>query len=235
MKKISLLAVVAVVSLGMVFASCDSKKSIGSVKLNSEIDTVSYLLGANFGQGLRQQISTFPDPGNVEALINGFENAAKGDSVHLGMDAQGLQMFLDSYFRGLSTRIADQNLTEGQAFLNENKSKAGVITTESGLQYKVITEGTGPKPKAEDVVKVHYEGKYIDGTILDSSIQRGEPAEFQVGGVIRGWTEALQLMPVGSKYILWIPTELAYGTMRQDVKPNSMLIFEVELLEIVKQ
>ena len=235
MKKISLLAVVAVVSLGMVFTSCDSKKSIGSVKLNSEIDTVSYLLGANFGQGLKQQISTFPDPGNVEALVNGFVNAANGDSVHLGMDAQALQMFLDSYFRAQSVRVADQNLAEGQAFLSANKTKAGVITTESGLQYKVITEGTGPKPKAEDIVKVHYVGTYLDGTELDNSVRRGEPEQFQVGGVIRGWTEALQLMPVGSKYTLWIPTELAYGTSRQDVKPNSMLIFEVELLEIVKQ
>jgi FKBP-type peptidyl-prolyl cis-trans isomerases 1 len=235
MKKISLLAVVAVVSLGIVFSSCDSKKSMGSVKLNSTLDSVSYLLGANYGQGLRQSLSTFPDPGNVDAMISGFMNAAKGDSIHLGMDAQTLQMFMDTYFREMSARISEKNLEEGRAFLNENKSKSGVVTTESGLQYKVITEGTGPKPKPEDVVKVHYEGKYIDGTILDSSVQRGEPVEFQVGGVISGWTEALLLMPVGSKYILWIPTELAYGTSRQDVKPNSMLIFEIELLDIVKQ
>ena len=235
MKKISLLAVVAVVSLGIVFSSCDSKKSMGSAKLTSEIDSISYLLGANYGQGLRQNLSTFPDPGNVEALISGFVNGANGDSIHLGMDAQAIQMYLDTFFRGLSTRIANQNLEEGRAFLNENKTKDKVVTTESGLQYKVLTEGTGPKPKAEDIVKVHYVGTYLDGAELDNSIRRGEPVEFQVGGVISGWTEALLLMPVGSKYILWIPTELAYGTSRQDVKPNSMLIFEIELLDIVKQ
>ena len=235
MKKFKLLAIMAIVSLGIVFVSCDSKKSTGSVKLNSEIDSISYLLGASYGQGLRQNISTFPDPGNVEALISGFVNGANGDSIHLGLDAQTLNMHLNTYFQGLSARIADQNLAKGRAFLAENSTKSGVITTTTGLQYKVITEGTGPKPKAEDVVRVNYRGTYLDGAEFDNSERNGGPAEFPVGRVIAGWTEALQIMPVGSKYTLWIPTELAYGTSRQDIQPNSMLIFDVELLEIVKQ
>ena len=120
--------------------------------------------------------------------------------------------------------------------MNENKTKKDVITTESGLQYQVVTEGTGEKPTAEDKVKVHYTGTLLDGTVFDSSVERGEPAEFGVGQVIKGWTEVLQLMPAGSKYIVWIPSELAYGERGAggDIKPNSTLKFEIELLEIVK-
>ena len=118
----------------------------------------------------------------------------------------------------------------------ENKTMSGVITTESGLQYQVVTEGKGAKPTADDKVKVHYTGTLLNGTKFDSSVDRGEPAEFGVGQVIKGWTEVLQLMPVGSKYIVWIPSELAYGERGAgaDIRPNSTLKFEIELLEIVK-
>jgi FKBP-type peptidyl-prolyl cis-trans isomerase FklB len=124
----------------------------------------------------------------------------------------------------------------GQAFLAENKTKPGVITLPSGLQYMVLKEGTGPKPVATDKVKCHYEGTLIDGTVFDSSIKRGEPIEFAVTGVIPGWTEALQLMPVGSKWKLFIPSDLGYGDQGAGaaIKPGSTLIFEVELLDIVK-
>jgi FKBP-type peptidyl-prolyl cis-trans isomerase FklB len=125
---------------------------------------------------------------------------------------------------------------QGQAFLAENKTKPGVVTTASGLQYIVLKEGTGPKPTANDKVKCDYEGKLIDGTVFDSSIKQGKPIEFAVTGVIKGWTEALQLMNTGSKWRLFIPSDLAYGDqqMGPDIKPGSTLIFDVDLLEIVK-
>jgi len=130
-----------------------------------------------------------------------------------------------------------KNLEVGRKFLEENKNKPGVITTESGLQYEIIKAGNGPKPTLADQVKCHYHGTLIDGTVFDSSVERKEPAVFPVSGVIRGWTEALQLMPVGSKWKLYVPSELAYGERAQGakLKGNSTLIFEVELLEIVKK
>jgi FKBP-type peptidyl-prolyl cis-trans isomerase FkpA len=132
--------------------------------------------------------------------------------------------------------MAVKNKTEGEAFLARNKSASGVKTTASGLQYQAIKEGTGPKPAATDTVRVHYVGTLLDGTKFDSSIDRGEPAQFALNAVIPGWTEALQLMPVGSKYKLWIPSELGYGDRGTPgpIGPNATLAFEVELLEIVK-
>jgi FKBP-type peptidyl-prolyl cis-trans isomerase len=129
---------------------------------------------------------------------------------------------------------ADKNLADGEAFLKENATKEGVVTTESGLQYKIVTAGDGPKPGAGDVVKVHYRGTLLDGTEFDSSYKRGEPVTFPVGGVIPGWVEALQLMPVGSKWELYIPSGLAYGPggAGNQIGPNSTLKFEVELLSI---
>jgi FKBP-type peptidyl-prolyl cis-trans isomerase FklB len=129
---------------------------------------------------------------------------------------------------------ADKNKTEGQTFLAANKAKEGVKTTASGLQYKVITEGTGPKPTPNDTVVCNYKGTLLDGKEFDSSYKRGEPATFPVGGVIKGWTEALQMMPVGSKWQLFIPSDLAYGERGAgaDIGPNSTLIFEVELVSI---
>lgn len=129
------------------------------------------------------------------------------------------------------------NLEAGEKFLAENKSKEGVVTTESGLQYQVIKQGNGPKPSLTDQVKCHYHGTLIDGTVFDSSVERKEPATFYVNGVIKGWTEALQMMPVGSKWKLFIPASLAYGDRAagEKIKANSTLVFEVELLEIVKK
>jgi len=130
----------------------------------------------------------------------------------------------------------EQNLIESRQFLEANKQNEGVVVVPSGLQYKILTQGEGNKPTASDIVKVHYHGTITDGTVFDSSVERGEPSTFNVSGVISGWTEALQLMPVGSKWILYIPPELAYNDQaRGDViEPNMALIFEVELLEIVE-
>jgi FKBP-type peptidyl-prolyl cis-trans isomerase FkpA/FKBP-type peptidyl-prolyl cis-trans isomerase FklB len=234
MKNLSLLAVMAMVIMGIAFSSCDSRKS---VSLKSDIDSVSYIVGASYGQGLKEQIKQYPvAQGNIDALIDGFTNAAKGDSVYLGMNMQEAQAFAQNYFQNLQIRVAEETKAEGEKFLEENKTKSGVVTTQSGLQYKVITEGTGIKPSAEDTVKVHYDGKLLDGTKFDSSIGRGEPVSFPLNGVIRGWTEGVQLMSVGSKYIFWIPADLAYGMQSpsQLIKPNSTLEFEVELLEVSK-
>ena len=138
--------------------------------------------------------------------------------------------------RKANAGIIETNHKAGEAFLAENKTKPGVVTTASGLQYMVIKEGTGPKPQPSDKVKCHYHGTLIDGTVFDSSIDRGEPIEFPVTGVIQGWVEALQLMPVGSKWKLFIPPSLAYGDNAAGPKitPGSTLIFDVELLDIVK-
>lgn len=145
-------------------------------------------------------------------------------------------MFIQSYFQKLMDKKSEAAKADGVKFLEENKKKEGVQTTASGIQYKVNTMGTGPKPLATDRVKVHYTGKLIDGTVFDSSVERGEPAVFPLNGVIPGWTEALQLMPVGSKWTIYLPSDLAYGERGagQQIPPHSTLIFEVELISIEK-
>ena len=232
MKKVSVLAAAAAVTLGMFFISCGSKTN---VSLKSDVDSVSYAIGVSTGLGYKENLKTLPGgEANVDALIAGFIQAIKGDSTKMNMEQA--REYMQKYFVEASAKEANKTKEEGEKFLAENKKKSGVITTESGLQYQVITEGTGAKPTAEDHVKVHYTGTLLDGTKFDSSVDRGEPAEFPVSQVIKGWTEGLQLMPVGSKYIFWIPSDLAYGDRGagQMIKPNSTLKFEVELLEIVK-
>ncbi|WP_459188543.1 FKBP-type peptidyl-prolyl cis-trans isomerase [Parabacteroides sp. APC149_11_2_Y6] len=234
MKKINVLVATAIVAMGMTVTSCDSHKS---ASLKTAADSVSYAIGISTGAGYKDNLKTLPgDPANVDDLIAGFTQAIKGDSAAMKMTPQAAQAYIQTYFMEASARDAKKNKEEGEKFLAENKGKKGVITTESGLQYQVEKEGTGAKPTAEDKVKVHYTGTLLDGTKFDSSVDRGEPAEFGVGQVIKGWTEVLQLMPVGSKYIIWVPSELAYGERgaQPDIKPNSVLKFEVELLDIVK-
>ncbi|MBK5719619.1 FKBP-type peptidyl-prolyl cis-trans isomerase [Dysgonomonas sp. Marseille-P4677] len=179
---------------------------------------------------------------NVDAFVDAFSNSLKGDKLILDNAEEIVQ---EAVQRGQAEKEAAQaeeakaqyaaQIAEGDKFMAENKAKADVITLPSGLQYKVITEGTGAKPTVSDRVTVHYKGTMIDGTTFDSSIDRGEPATFGVSQVIKGWTEALLLMPVGSKWILYIPYDLAYGSRDQGViKPFSNLIFEVELIDIEK-
>ena len=149
---------------------------------------------------------------------------------------QAAMMKLQEMAMKKQQETAETNAKAGKEYLEKNKSAAGVKTTASGLQYIVEKEGTGPSPKKDDVVKVHYKGTLTNGEQFDSSIERGQPAEFPVGGVIPGWTEALQLMKVGGKAKLFIPAELAYGPSgRPGIPPNSVLLFDVELIEIVKQ
>lgn len=220
--------------MGTALTSCGGG-SIPSEKLNKAVDSASYALGVSTGASYKENLKNLPgEEIDVDNVIAGFVQAIKGDS--LKMTPEAAQRYLNNYFMEAQTREANENKEAGEKFLAENKTKDGIFTTESGLQYQVITEGTGAKPTATDRVKVHYTGTLLDGTKFDSSLDRGEPTVFGVNQVIKGWTEGLQLMPVGSKYIFWIPSELAYGRQGagRDIKPNSVLKFEVELLEIVK-
>ena len=235
MKKISVLVATVIVAMSASFTSCDSHKS---ASLKTAVDSASYAIGINTGANYRTNLKTLPGgEANIDDLIAGFIQAIKGDSAAMKMTPETAQQYLQTYFVEASAKEAAQNKEAGEKFLAENKTKEGVITTESGLQYKVEKEGTGEKPTAADRVKVHYTGTLLDGTKFDSSVDRGEPAEFGVSQVIRGWTEGLQIMPAGSKYIFWIPSDLAYGErgVGQDIKPNSVLKFEVELLEVIKE
>jgi FKBP-type peptidyl-prolyl cis-trans isomerase len=217
-------------------AGCQNSSKSGEVKLASRNDSVSYSLGVLIGENNKQQMKGAPgvDQLNKEILIAGFLNAFKGDSVQIKPAKANAN--IQAFFTQISKVEGEKNIKAGADFLAANKAKEGVVTLPSGLQYKIIKAGTGVKPKAEDQVKCNYEGKTLEGKVFDSSIKRNEPATFPVNRVIPGWTEALQLMPVGSKWELYIPAALAYGEKGagQDIKPNSTLIFEVELLEIVK-
>jgi len=217
--------------------SCNQSGVSTNVSLSNAVDSVSYAIGINFGSGLREQLKTLPGGNpNVEAVIAGFASAIKADSASLKLDEQTAMAYVTQYITGEQTRDAEVTLEEGEAFLSANKTKDGVITTESGLQYKVLKEGTGAKATINDQVKAHYTGKLLDGTVFDSSVERGEPLTIALTQVIRGWTEVMQIMPVGSKYQVWIPSDLAYGPQGagQIVKPNSTLEFEIELLDIVQ-
>lgn len=233
MKKISVLAVSAIVALGVTATSCDSKRS---ASLKTSADSASYAIGIANGSMFKQNLEGMPGgPVNIDDLLAGFEAALKSDSSAMKMTPERAQSFLNTYFVEAQAKESQKTKEEGEKFLAENKTKDGVITTESGLQYKVEKEGTGAKPTASDQVKVHYTGTLLDGTKFDSSVDRGEPAVFGVGQVIKGWTEILQIMPVGSKYVIWVPSDLGYGEHgTRGIKPNSVLKFEVELLDIVK-
>lgn len=236
MKKLSILAVAFVAAVSISVTSCDSKPS---AKLNKGIDSASYAIGIFNGSQFHQGLSTFPgkEPLNIDALLAGFAQALKNDTAAFKMSVEDAQNYLQTYVMYVQEQEANASREESEKFLSENKAKAGVITTASGLQYQVEKEGDGPRPVDTDMVKVHYTGTLLNGTEFDSTAQNGgEPATFPVNGVIPGWTEALKIMPVGSKYILWIPAELAYGSRATgNIPANSTLKFEVELLEIVKE
>jgi FKBP-type peptidyl-prolyl cis-trans isomerase len=207
-----------------------------SKEINTEIEKTSYALGINIGQSLRQ----IPMELDTEAVVQAVTDVLAGGKIALPQEEyaatmQAFQAKMQAAEQEAAQAASSQNSVAQESFLAENKAKDGVVTTESGLQYTVITEGDGAKPTAENTVRVHYTGTLLDGTVFDSSVQRGEPAEFGVGQVIAGWTEALQLMNVGSKYKLFIPADLAYGDRGagQAISPGAMLIFEVELLDIV--
>ncbi len=232
MKIKSLLFIFVVVSL--ISSSCQ-KGGMGKVSLKTDIDSTSYALGVLIAQQNKQSLETVPggDKINIDILSAAFRQVLKGDSTLVSPNEAN--EMVSNFFQKMSEKVAQENLEEGNAFLEKNKAREGVKTTESGLQYEILKEGTGPVPTAENVVKVHYHGTTIDGKVFDSSVDRGEPAQFPVTGVIPGWVEALQLMPVGSKWKIYLPSELAYGERGAggNIEPNTALVFEVELLEIV--
>jgi FKBP-type peptidyl-prolyl cis-trans isomerase FkpA len=195
---------------------------------------ISYMVGMDIGRGLTQ----IKDDIDIKVVEQALEAVLKGEKTTMTQE-EALQV-RQAYMQQMQAKrvteqkaAAEKNKSEGTAFLAKNKSKSGVKTTASGLQYEVEKEGTGPKPKATDTVKVNYLGTKIDGTKFDSSYDRGQPATFPLNGVIKGWSEGLTLMPVGSKYKLYVPADLAYGENAPGpIGPNATLIFEVELLGI---
>jgi FKBP-type peptidyl-prolyl cis-trans isomerase len=210
-------------------------KSSTVLSLKTQKDKFSYALGMNLGKNLHQQ-AVAVDP-NI--LARGLKDALTGGKTLLTEDeARAALTAAQAEVRAKQQEKMQQagaeNKKEGETFLAANKAKDGVVTLPSGLQYKILTAGTGPKPAASDTVVCNYRGTLINGTEFDSSYKRGQPATFPVGGVIKGWTEALQLMPVGSKWQLFIPADLAYGDRGAgaDIGPGATLIFEVELLSI---
>ena len=199
------------------------------VLLKTEMDKVSYTIGVQLGQNFKKQGIEI----KIESLMCGLKDAMAGRKLALSQDR--MREVLMGFQQGMMAKQAAKNLAEGMAFLEANKTKKGVKVLPSGLQYKVTKEGTGRSPVANDKVRTHYRGTFINGEEFDSSYKRNKPAEFSVSGVIKGWTEALQLMKEGGKWKLYIPPNLAYGEgARPGIPPNSTLIFEIELLEVVK-
>lgn len=201
------------------------------MKLTTEVDSVSYSIGLNIAENLSNQgLGEL----NIEALAKGMDDFfAKND---LAISKEQGEQIIQSYMQRKAMEAANVNKKAGEEFLSENGKKNGVVTLPSGMQYEIIEAGNGPIPKASDKVRTHYHGTLIDGTVFDSSIERGQTATFGVTQVIQGWQEALQLMPVGSKWRLYIPYNLAYGERGAggQIGPFATLIFDIELIEIVK-
>jgi FKBP-type peptidyl-prolyl cis-trans isomerase FklB len=193
-----------------------------------KMDSVSYSLGVLFAQNFKNGEKVDIDPA---AMSQGFDDAVKGKET---ISAEKANQIFSGFMQAASQKKYAGNIEAGKTFLAENAKRAGVMTTASGLQYEVVTAGTGVKPTASDKVTVHYHGTLPNGKVFDSSVQRGQPIDFPVNGVIAGWTEALQLMATGSKWKIFIPSSLAYGERGAgaDIGPHQALVFEVELLKV---
>ena len=217
-------------------ASAGQAATAQASMFQTEQDKISYIIGTQIAQSIKKQGVEV----NLEPLMWGLRDVLEGNTLKLTQAEtqkvyQAFQQRMRDKQAAERAKQAVENLAKGKAFLEANKTKEGVKVLPSGLQYKIIKEGTGETPTADDKVKTHYRGRLIDGTEFDSSYKRNQPAEFPVKGVIKGWTEALQLMKTDAKWELYIPADLAYGERgRPSIPPNSVLIFEIELLEIVK-
>ena len=200
------------------------------VKLENELDSVSYSLGVNIGENINKQFEEY----SLDNFVAGMKGVLNNEEEPK-ISGEQATAIIQGYFTKKQSQESESMIEEGRKFLETNASKEGVTVLESGLQYEVLAQGDGINmPKLEDNVKTHYHGTLMDGTVFDSSVDRGEPASFPVNGVIKGWTEALQLMSVGSKWKLYVPYDLAYGERGAgpQIGPYSTLVFEVELISI---
>jgi FKBP-type peptidyl-prolyl cis-trans isomerase FklB len=222
---------------GPAAAAATPSAEITKESLKTDIDKLNYAIGIEIGRNVKRNGLELQD----DIFLKGIKDGSEKEEAELLLDEKTRQDVKREHARAQKEERekkrkeeAEKNKQEGEKFLAENKTKDGVVTIESGLQYKILKEGTGKKPTAEDTVSVHYVGTLVDGTEFDSSVKRGKPSSFRVNRVVKGWTEALQMMPVGSKWQLFIPSELGYGERgsRGKIGPNAVLIFEVELLEI---
>lgn len=235
-RQIITVVVVAVAGLAagyFIGSSMNGIKSENQIALKNSTDSLNYFLGLNMGYSLQQ--APWDVEGGVVAsgLLQVLDDSSMFNQITADAIFRGLNQDLSAKEQQRAEQEAIENIEKGAAFLEENAKKEGVVTTESGLQYKVITQGDGPTPADTANVTVHYEGSLIDGEVFDSSYENGEPVSFALNRVIPGWTEGLQLMPVGSTYELYIPSNLGYGEMGNSRIPgNSVLIFKVELLSI---
>jgi len=222
----------------LVIATALASAALSQAALTAELETqeqkLGYIIGMDIGNSLKQQGADIDLPAlfeAIETIYSGGEPALSAEEAASIRDAFIAER--RATVEAEREELAAENAAEGEAFLRENRTKEGVMVTESGLQYQVLAQGEGPKPAASDRVRVHYRGTLLDGQEFDSSYTRGEPATFVLNQVIPGWTEGLQLMPVGSKYKFYIPSDLAYGPQGgRSIEPNATLIFEVELLGI---
>ena len=218
---------ITVIALSNTFAALAEDKP---PQLKDLKDKASYSIGLNVGFNMKRQNVDL----NQDAFVAGMKDALSGRKPLLTeQEVRETMIAFEKDMQDKRTQAGQKNSAEAEKFLGENKSKEGVKTTASGLQYKVLKEGSGAQPKSSDTVTVNYRGTLTDGTEFDSSYKRGQPASFPVSGVIKGWTEALQLMKAGSKYQLFVPPDLGYGQNGQGaIPPSSVLIFEVELLDV---
>lgn len=225
----------------MTLAACQKEAEQKPAVLDTDEAKQSYSLGVSVGRYLDSTLEDYTKLGltvDRALILRGVQDAVSNKATMSDEEVQAMMTTLEEKFREKQTAMveaeAEQAIASGKAYLAENAKKEGVTVTESGLQYEVLQAADGAKPAATDTVKVHYTGTLVDGTKFDSSLDRGEPAQFPLNRVIPGWTEGVQLMNVGSKFKFTIPSELAYGERDMGViKPNSVLVFEVELLEIV--
>jgi FKBP-type peptidyl-prolyl cis-trans isomerase FklB len=235
MMKRQLLSSSIIVMMGLSITACFEEKKVAP-KLETEDAKAAYSIGYMTAKSMSNAVTTL----DIDSYTAGFKDAYTKKDGALKEDEMktvlmAFQERMKKEAEEKQKKALTENVTKGATYLAENAKKAGVKVTASGLQYEVITEGKGAKPKATDTVKVHYEGKLLDGTVFDSSIKRKEPVSFPLNQVIAGWTEGVQLMSVGSKYKFTIPSNLAYGEQGSGpITPNSVLVFEVELIEIVK-